>query len=76
MPTNEQKQAQQAKQDESSMTTAESSKRGQEPTTEQIIRELRQSGPLGPLVNGLMLAAARRLEEQQWELEQIVTKEN
>ena len=64
MATIEQKQAQQAKQHQSGMTTADNTQRQRERSTEQIIRELRQSGPLGPLVNGLMLAAARRLEVQ------------
>jgi len=68
MPTNEQKQAEQAEQEADSMTTAESRQRGQEATTDQIVRELRRAGPLGPTVNGLMLAAARRLEQQELEL--------
>jgi len=36
--------------------------------TQQIILELRRSNPFGPTVNGLMLAAARRLEQQELEL--------
>lgn len=64
MPAIEQKQAQQAKQNDLTMTTADNTQKQRERSTEQIIRELRQSGPLGPLVNGLMLAAARRLEVQ------------
>jgi len=68
MPTDEQKQAKQAEHEADSMTTTESRQRGQEATTEQIVRELRRSGPLGPTVNGLMLAAARRLEQQELEL--------
>ena len=68
MPTDEQKQAQQAEQYKSNTTTAEGIDGGREASTQELILELRRSGPLGPTVNGLMLAAARRLEEQELEL--------
>jgi len=44
--------------------------------TQQIIKELRQAGPLGPTVNDLMLAAARRLEQQELELVEALRERN
>jgi len=40
--------------------------------TEEIIKALRNSRPLGPITLDLMLEAAARLESIQWELTQAI----
>lgn len=43
-------------------------------TTEEIIKALRNSRPLGPITLDLMLEAAARLESIQWELTQAIAE--